>query len=281
MLWRQVLMIVGFLLISGGAVLIYAFHQQVGQEIEALLDQFDESPSRTVALADHEDIPVPVQRYFEAIGIEAQPVIRSVRLKQRGQMRTSPEGGWIPIEAEQYITVEPPGFVWLAKTRVMGVLPMWVRDRFIDGHGEMWIRPLGLVTLGRSAGPEIDQGTMLRYLAEMAWLPTALLPSERLQWEAIDDRSARAILTLADRSVDATFEFGPSGLIQRVESQRYYDTGNGYDLKRWSGVHSDYREVEGMLIPTGAELTWHLHDGDFTWLRLEITDIEFDNPTRY
>lgn len=274
-------MIVGFLLISGGAVLIYAFHQQVGQEIETLLDQIDDAPAEKVDPADYADVPAPVQRYVEAIGIEAQPVIRSVRLKQRGQMRTSPEGAWIPIQAEQYITVEPPGFVWLAKTRAMGVLPMWVRDRFIDGHGEMWIRPLGLVTLGRSAGPEIDQGTMLRYLAEMAWFPTALLPSERLQWEAIDEWSARAIFTLGDQSVEAAFEFGPSGLIQRVEAQRYYDAGDRYDLKRWSGMHTDYREVDGVRIPTGAELTWHLDDGDFTWLKLEIVDIQFNTPARY
>ena len=281
MLERQVLIIVGFLLLSGGAITIYAFHQHVGHEIETILDRIDEAPSETVHPSDDADVPAPVQRYLEAIGIDGQPAIRSVRLKQRGQMRTSPEGAWIPIEAEQYISTDPPGFVWLAKTRIMGVIPMWVRDKFTAGHGEMWIRPLGLITAARSSGPEVDQGTMLRYLAEMAWFPTAFLPSENLQWQAIDDRSARAVFTLGEQSVAATFEFGDSGLIERVEAQRYYDTGDGYELKRWSGIHADYQDVDGVRIPTGAELTWHLDDGDFTWLKLEITDVEFDHPTRY
>jgi len=281
MLWRQVFIIVGFLLVSGGAILVYAFRQQVGQEIETLLQGIDSSSLRTVGPADYEDVPVPVQRYFEAIGIEGQPAIRSVRLKQRGQMRTSSDSNWIPIEAEQYLSVDPPGFVWLAKTRLMGVFPMWVRDKFMDGYGEMWIKPLGIVTIARSTGPEIDQGTMLRYLAEMAWFPTAFLPDEYLQWEAIDDRSARAIFTLGEQSVAATFEFGDSGLIERVEAQRYYDVGDRHELTRWSGIHKDYREVDSVQIPTGAELTWHLDDGDFTWLKLEVTEIEFNNPTRY
>ena len=274
-------MIVGFLLVSGGVVLIYAFHHHVGQEIETLFDRIDDAPSATVQPTDYADAPTPVQRYFKAIGIDGQPVIHSVRLKQHGQMRTSPNGAWIPIEAEQYLSVDPPGFVWLAKTKILGIFPMWVRDRFIDGRGEMWIRPLGLFTVARNAGPEIDQGTMLRYLAEMAWFPTALLSSKHLQWEGIDDRSARAVFTLGEQSIAASFEFGDSGLIGRVEAQRYYDTGDGYELKRWSGIHTDYQDVDGVRIPTGAALTWHLDDGDFTWLKLEITDVEFDNPTRY
>lgn len=281
MFWREILVAIGFLAIAGGAILVYAFHQHVGYEIETLLDRIDDTPSETVHPSDYADVPAPVKRYFEAIGIDGQPAVRSVRLKQRGQMRTSPGGAWIPIEAKQYLTVDPPGFVWLAKTRIMGVLPMWVRDKFTAGHGEMWIRPLGLITAGRSSGAEIDQGTMLRYLAEMAWFPTALLPSEHLQWEPIDDRSARAIFTLDEQSVAATFEFGDSGLIERVEAQRYYDTGEGYELKSWSGIHTDYQGVDGVRIPTGAELTWHLDDGDFTWLKLEITEIEFNTPMRY
>lgn len=281
MFWREILSAIGFLAIAGGAILVYAFHQHVGHEIETLLDRIDDSTSAMIQPTDYADVPAPVHSYFEAIGIEGQSAVRSVRLKQRGQMRTSPGGAWIPIEAAQYISVDPPGFVWLAKTRIIGVLPMWVRDKFAGGHGEMWIRPLGLITAGRSSGAEIDQGTMLRYLAEMAWFPTALLPGEHLHWESIDDRSARAIFTLDEQSVAATFEFGDSGLIERVEAQRYYDTGNGYELKPWSGIHTDYREVDGVLIPTGAELTWHLDDGDFTWLNLAITEIEFDNPTLY
>lgn len=281
MLWRETLLPIAFLLIAGGAVLIHGFHQQMGDEVDALLQAIDVSSPKPVSTTDYEAAPAPVQRYFQAVGIEGQPVIRSVRLKQHGQMRTSPDSNWIPIEAEQYISTDPPGFVWLAKTKIMGIFPMWVRDKFTGGHGEMWIKPLGLIMAGRSAGPEIDQGTMLRYLAEMAWFPTALLPSEHLQWEAIDDRSARTVFTVDGQSVAATFEFGADGLIERVEAQRYYDTGDGYDLTRWSGIHTDYRTVDGLQIPTGAELTWHLDGGDFTWLTLEITDIEFNPPRRY
>jgi hypothetical protein len=39
--------------------------------------------------------------------------------------------------------------------------------------------------------PEIAQGELMRFLAEAAWYPTALLPSQGVQWKAIDDFSAK------------------------------------------------------------------------------------------
>ena len=55
---------------------------------------------------------------------------------------------------------------------------------------------LGLVTLADIRGTsEVAQGELLRFLAEAAWYPTALLPSQGVRWEALDGISARATLT--------------------------------------------------------------------------------------
>ena len=37
---------------------------------------------------------------------------------------------------------------------------------------------------------ELNQGELMRFFAEAAWYPTALLPSQGVVWEAIDDNSA-------------------------------------------------------------------------------------------
>jgi hypothetical protein len=44
---------------------------------------------------------------------------------------------------------------------------------------------------------EIARGELMRYLAEAAWYPTALLPSQSVQWEALDDHSATAPWSMA------------------------------------------------------------------------------------
>ena len=37
----------------------------------------------------------------------------------------------------------------------------------------------------------------------------------------------------------------------------------------------------GMMIPMEAEVTWHLKTGDFTYVRMKITAIEFDVMSQY
>ena len=47
-------------------------------------------------------------------------------------------------------------------------------------------------------------------------------------------------------------------------------------LAPWSAQCNEYQEVEGMRIPTRIEITWHLASGEFTWFRVKITDIEYN-----
>jgi len=39
--------------------------------------------------------------------------------------------------------------------------------------------------------------------------------------------------------------------------------------------------VNGFKIPTEGEATWNLETGDFTYVTLEITDIEYNTIERY
>jgi hypothetical protein len=61
-----------------------------------------------------------------------------------------------------------------------------------------------------------------------------------------------------------------------VTADRYKEEHGRYQLAPWSGQCSDYREVEGMRIPTSIAITWQLTTGDFTWFRCKVTEIEYD-----
>jgi len=43
---------------------------------------------------------------------------------------------------------------------------------YSDGHGGMLVKFLSTITLGDERAPKIDQGEVLRYLAEIAWFLT-------------------------------------------------------------------------------------------------------------
>jgi hypothetical protein len=64
-----------------------------------------------------------------------------------------------------------------------------VRDGYSDGKGLMVAKIFGLFTVADadSNDEHLASGALMRYLAESAWLPTALLPNENLQWSPIND----------------------------------------------------------------------------------------------
>jgi hypothetical protein len=52
-------------------------------------------------------------------------------------------------------------------------------------------------------------------------------------------------------------------------------------LEKWVCTVKDYREIAGMIIPVKADATWKPASGDFTYIDIDITDIEYDNPAKY
>ena len=205
----------------------------------------------------------------------------TVRLEQRGEMRTGPDKPWMPVAAEQYFSVDPPGFVWSVNARMMGVLPIAGRDRYADGHGHMLIKLASLLTVADGVGPEIDQGAMLRYLGEIVWFPSAAL-SDGISWEAIDERNARA--TMRHRGVTATavFTFDERGRFASLTARSLHERGRRTRGSRsGSSPSTEWRTVRGIEMPVRGNAMWKLAAGDFDYYRWEILDVEVNHPALY
>ena len=96
-----------------------------------------------------------------------------------------------------------------------------VHDACVAGVGILHAALPGLVTLAAlRTGDELAQGELMRFMAEAAWHPTALLPSQGVQWQAVDDRSVRAPLSDGRLRVTLTFHFG-SDWVGHVDSVVY------------------------------------------------------------
>ena len=89
--------------------------------------------------------------------------------------------------------------------------------------------------------------TGLLWLAEMAWYPTALLPSQGVRWEAVDHRSAHATFVDGQIMLKLLFRFNNAGLI---ESFRSSARGGMVDKKMvmapWEGQWSNFQTRDGM-----------------------------------
>lgn len=217
-----------------------------------------------------ESLPGLVQRYLHTVGA-SERTIKTARLKQTGRFRTKPEQDPLSLEAEQYFSVSPPGFAWLGTITAAPFVTISAEDSFHDDHGSLEVRLWSTIPLGKpAAGPEVDHGEGLRFLAEIAWFPTAWR-SEYLSWEEIDENTVGVTFKHGEVSATGTMRF-ENDLPVRFEAQRFFEG----KLEGWSGDLSEYREIDGLKIPTSVKVHWHLPDGDFTYFDASITAIDFD-----
>ncbi len=150
----------------------------------------------TVDFRELEGLPAPSQRFFRSALTEGQPTVAKVRVRHRGTFNMGEaRDQWKPFTSDQKVVAKQPGFDWDGRIAIMPGLPVRVHDAYIAGEGLLRASLLGLFTLASVHGTrDMAEGELMRYLAEAAWYPTALLPSQGVHWEPVDDRSARATL---------------------------------------------------------------------------------------
>ncbi len=253
------------------------FQRETDGTVRALLSGVPTSSSAIVTHQELEPLPTPVRQWLEASGVVGKPRPRTVRLKQRGLLRTSPDQDYMPAVAHQYFRTDEPGFVWRVRVKMMHVLPVAGRDSYLDGRGRMLIKAASLVPVVDAAGEKIDQGTLLRFLGEIVWFPSAAL-SPHIRWEAIDATSARATMTYEGVTGSAVFSFDERGRFVSMSTERYMGSGADARLERWFTQATEWREMGGVVIPVQGDVIWKLASGDFSYYRWELTELEFDPP---
>lgn len=132
---------------------------------------------------------------------------------------------------------------------------MYVHDGYVGGTGILHAAALGLFTVAELRGRgAIAQSELMRYLAEAAWYPTALLPSQGVHWEAVDS-AAKATLTDGEIAATLTFRFDTAGLIESVRSEsRGRTVGDAIVMTPWEGRWSNCQERNGMRVPLSGEV---------------------------
>ncbi|AQL44513.1 hypothetical protein BV210_08115 [Halorientalis sp. IM1011] len=249
-------------------------HEQLADEVVADAAPPADEPFTHENLAG---LPEPARRYFETVLTEGQPYVETARVRQDGQLRLGDaDSAWKPMTATNTVSVSPPGFVWDAEVEMAPFLPVSVVDTYHDGEGYLRAKLLSLVTVAEDGpGPEMDEGELLRYLAEAPWYPTALLPESGVTWESVSDTAARATLTDGDTTVSAVFHFDDEHRVERVVADRPRATDDGYERTRWIGRFSDYERHGGMVVPTAGEVAWDLPDGDLPYWRATVSGFDY------
>ncbi|MCC3594509.1 DUF6920 family protein [Microcoleus sp. PH2017_28_MFU_U_A] len=223
-----------------------------------------------------EGLPEPVQRFFQTVIKDGQAIVSAVKLSQQGLFNLSEtEDKWSPFTATQFVTTQRRGFDWDARIQMTPGVNAFVHDTYLLGEGSLYASLIGLFTIADVHGtPENNQGELLRFLAETPWYPTALLPSQGVRWEAINDTSARATLTDGETTVSLVFQFNAEGAIATMRAEaRYRDK---LTAMPWCGRFGEYSVRNGMLIPLEGEVGWEYPEGIRLYFKGRITEIEYE-----
>lgn len=221
------------------------------------------------------NLPEPARRYFGFTILPGTALHPVVEVNMRGQfsLGTQDAPGYRPMKARQ-ILASPEGFVWSMRT--LGGLPISGSD---SGRWTRF-RILWLIPVARMGGaPDHRRSAFGRYVAEAVfWTPAALLPGPSVDWELVDEDTARVTVShgALSQAVDVTVD--AEGRPIEVSFQRWSDA-NPDKVYRWQpfgGYLSDFREVGGYRLPYRVEAGNMFGTEDyFPFLLAEVTAIRF------
>jgi len=229
--------------------------------------------------AELEGLPAPVQRYFRTALTAGQPIVTAATIEHVGEFNMGEaQDNWKPFTSRQRIVTTRPGFVWNARIAFVPGLAVRVHDAYVAGAGRLHAAVEGLFTVADLQGtPDLAEGELMRFFAEAAWVPTALLPSQGVRWEAVDEHSARATLKDGAVSVTLTFGFAADGSMERVRAEARGRTVAGRVLPTpWEGRWSGVQVQGGMRVPMVGEVAWVTPEGRKTYWRGTITSVGYE-----
>lgn len=263
------------LLAVGSWIASRRFEMHVKREINELLTA-NLGPTDRITEAHLEGLPECVQHWLRASHVVGGEVIHTVRIKQTGKMRTTPEGKWMPFQAINFYNVDRPGFIWYAQVRFAPGLPLVARDKYMNGQGSMLITLAALFpVVNAQGGDEINQSSLLRYLGEMVWFPSAAV-SPHIHWQEIDRYSARATLNYQGVTGSGVFKFNDAGEVIEFCANRPRAVGQHFEVTPWSIPLKDYQAFKGIRLPSRGEVIWKLDSEDFNWFQFAVQEVDYN-----
>lgn len=224
-------------------------------------------------------LPAAVYDLAMRLGVKSTDPRSSVRLTQTGRMkRKLGVESWMAFTAIQTIATRACEFDWRARAGPFGAVS--ANDALNNGEARFDIIALGFIPIARAEhSPALIRGELMRYLAEIAWAPDAILLNKALRWreDAPDrlavsagtgERAAKVILSLdsegriasafaPDRPRSATFPVLPTP---------------------WRGRYSDYRLHGSTWLPFAGEVAWEIDAKQEAYWQGRIEDWEaFDD----
>jgi hypothetical protein len=217
---------------------------------------------------------LPAAFYDLAIRLGARPQIEAAqtRLTQTGRMKARLDAkSWMSFTARQTISTCGCAFDWRARFGPLGLVG--ARDALCAGEGQFALSVLGLIPITRAASTdELLRGQLMRYLAELAWAPDAILHNAALRWraEGPDQLVVSAGTGAAASEVVLSLD-GEGRIAGAFAPDRPRALGSGFAPTPWRGRFFDYRRHQERWLPFAGEVAWLIDGEEATYWQGRLT----------
>jgi hypothetical protein len=162
---------------------------------------------------------------------------------------------------------------------IFSILTVPGYHKYSNAKATMDIKLFGLFLIVHQAGKIMDKAETVTLFNDMCLMAPATLIDKRIQWQKLDHHSARAIFTNQGITITATLYFNERGQLINFRSD---DRTAIADMKQYPFFTpaTDYQNINGINIMTHGEAIWGYPDGNFTYGKFILKDIQY-NPSDF
>ncbi len=250
------------------------FQSMLEREIETL-DQRTKS-AQQMERVDIDSLPPLVRSYASDMLDPDKQFNDHVHISHLGEFRLGDESGWFPMESDSHALLSEFAFIWSAFLNPETRFTVSARDKLIEGEGSMLLKPAYSRNMENRSGPEITTSMIVRYLSEIPWYPASIIYNHELEWTQESGNSVRVSAKAGSIRASGVFVFDTDGRITEfATTERYRETDEGFEQIPWTLRYSDYKEMDGVQVPTEIEAAWTLEGKNFPYLRLEAVSADY------
>lgn len=264
------------LLVAVSAFGAWQFERGYRQDVREGLQRTNDVEAELLTEADLAPLPEPVQRYLRYAGVVGKPKVRNFRAVFTGEMRSRTQD-WFSFSAEQYNFFDDLQRLFFMKASVKG-LPAQGYHRYKNGEASMRVKLFSLFPVANIEGEQMFDGETVTVFNDMCLMAPATLIDDRIEWEAIDDTSARAVFTSGDTRISALLYFNEEGQLVNFISDDRLEI-NDMKTYRFSTPVRQYENVNGYNLMTYGEAIWHYPEEEFVYGKFYLQSVEYnDSP---
>jgi hypothetical protein len=278
---KMIIKILGLiLLISIVVIVLFALLNLTNRKYkrlteEALANEMDSK--EIITTEDLEVLPELVQNYLNYVGVVGTEKVSNFSVQFDGEFKMERDSKFVPYKAEQ-TSFQNQGIrlfymdLYLNKIKISGL------HHFDQDDARMKIKILDVFTVVNEHGEEMKQAETVTFFNDMVLLAPQTLISDQISWKEIDDHSVEATFSHEGVTIKAILTFDEMGRISNfVSYDRLALEKDGLKTSvPWSTPISEYQELNGFNLPKYGEAIWHYEDEDFTYITLNVRDIDYN-----